>query len=154
MRVRIRLEVVVGVVSAALLAVGPGIASGAAWLPPVPLNNAAASEPSVALDGPGNVIAAWQTDPASNIHVIQAAHHSFGAPGFPALTDFADELKPAKPASAREHQSGHGVGRQRNGDVASVHDLVAGTPVQARSSRRRDQRARPEHRQCEPATKE
>ena len=43
MRVRIRLEVVVGVVFAALLAAGPGIANGAAWLPPVPLNNAATS---------------------------------------------------------------------------------------------------------------
>ena len=97
MRVGIRLEVVVGVVFAALLVAGPGIANGAAWLPPVPLNNAAASQPSVALDGPGNAIAAWQTDPASNIHVIQAAHHSFGAPGFPALTAFADDSNPPIP---------------------------------------------------------
>ena len=134
MRARIRLEVVVGVVFAALLAAGPGIANGAAWLPPVPLNNAAASQPSVALDGPGNAIAAWQTDPASNIHVIQAAHHSFGAPGFPALTDFADDSNPPSPPPLANTSPVVALDGSGTGIVGWVHDLGSGnTVVQARS---------------------
>ncbi len=63
MLVRIRLQVV-GVVFAALLAAGPGIANGAAWLPPVPLNNAATSAPSVAVDAAGDTLATWNTPTA------------------------------------------------------------------------------------------
>ena len=134
MRVRIRLEVVVGVVFAALLTAGPGIANGAAWLPPVPLNLAATSDPSVALDGPGNAIAAWQTDPGSNIHVIQGAHHSFGAPGFPALTDFADDSNPPSPPPLANTSPVVAMDASGTGIVAWVHDLGSGnTVVQARS---------------------
>ena len=87
MRVRIRLEVVVGVVFAGLLAAGPGIANGAAWLPPVPLNNAATSEPSVAVDAAGDTLATWNTPTRS---IVQASHRLASSAGFTQLPDLAE----------------------------------------------------------------
>ena len=83
MRVRIRLEVVVGVVFAALLAAGPGIANGAAWLPPVPLNNAATSEPSVAVDAAGDTLATWNTPTAR-----RSSRRRIGSPARPVSRSF------------------------------------------------------------------
>jgi hypothetical protein len=87
MLVRIRLQVV-GVVFAVLLAAGPGIANGAAWLPPVPLNNAATSAPSVAVDAAGDTLATWNTPPRS---IVQAAHRLAGSAGFTQLPDLGND---------------------------------------------------------------
>ena len=79
---------VVGVVFAALLAAGPGIANGAAWLPPVPLNNAATSEPSVAVDAAGDTLATWNTPTRS---IVQASHRLAGSAGFTQLPDLGND---------------------------------------------------------------
>jgi PKD domain len=114
MRVRIRLEVVVGVVFAALLAAGPGIANGAAWLPPVPLNNAVTSVPSVAVDAAGDTLATWNTPTPG---AIQASHRLAGSAGFAQLPDLSATL------GAGFDNTGAVVASNRNGDaiVAWVH---------------------------------
>ena len=89
MRVRIRLQVV-GVVFAALLAAGPGIAGATAWLPPVPLNNAATSAPSVAVDAAGDTLATWNTTTTPH-SIVQAAHRLAGSAGFAQLPDLAND---------------------------------------------------------------
>ena len=122
MRVRIRLEVVVGVVFAALLAAGPGIANGAAWLPPVPLNNAATSAPSVAVDAAGDTLATWNT-PTPPRSIVQAAHRLAGSAGFTQLPDLGNDPPSTLPPSGTE-RDGAVVASNRHGDAiaAWVHE--------------------------------
>jgi hypothetical protein len=75
-----------------LLALCPGVARAGSWLRPVPLNLSTGTFPSLALDATGNVIAAWQTNPASPaVDVIQGARHVVGRNGFAQLPDISTD---------------------------------------------------------------
>lgn len=101
----------------AVLALAPGMARAAAWLKPVPLNLAPASNPSVGIDAAGNTITAWETDPGSGFKVVEGARHGAGGAGFAALPDFSaspmfDNSAPVVAMNA----AGKGI-------VAWVHDF-------------------------------
>jgi hypothetical protein len=90
--VGVRLAWIVAVVAASLAL--PAGALGAAWLPAVALNSSTGSNPAVAVDGVGNTLAAWQTNPSTGAAVVQAARHLFGASGFTQLPDIANDQGP------------------------------------------------------------
>src|SRR6185437_9987532 len=71
------------------LAVSPGMAQAAGWLSPTRLNLAAqADSPSVAMDGGGNIVAAWQTVASPN--VVQGARRLIGSNGFTSLGNLSE----------------------------------------------------------------
>jgi hypothetical protein len=107
-------------ISLVSLVVGAGVASAAAWQAPVPLNvsaTAAAKQPSIAIDGVGNTVATWQTDPMSAPNVIQATRHVFGGFGFQQLPDVAND------PGFNDLNAIVVVNRAGQGFVAWVHDL-------------------------------
>jgi PKD domain len=116
-RLRIPIAVAISVVSSF---VGAGVASAAAWQAPVALNisaTSAAKQPSVGIDGVGNTIATWQTDPAVGNNVIQGTRHLFGGFGFTQLPDVAND------PGFNDIDAITVVNRAGQGFVAWVHDL-------------------------------
>jgi PKD repeat protein len=121
----LRFPIAVAILMASLV-VGAGVASAAAWQAPIPLNisaTSAASLPAVGIDGVGNTVATWQTDPAVGPNVIQGTRHQFGGVGFQQLPDVATDATLANTDAIVV------VNRAGQGFVAWVH--TTGSPMNA-----------------------
>ncbi|HUO71904.1 MAG TPA: PKD domain-containing protein [Solirubrobacteraceae bacterium] len=80
-----------GLTLAVLLMLMPGVAAAAGWLKAGAVNQSTDVNPSVAMDGVGNTIAAWENSGASPT-TVPGAHHTVGIPFFQALPDFSAGL--------------------------------------------------------------
>ncbi len=79
----------VGLVAVLLLALTPRMAAAAGWLPSKPASLSTDINPSVAMDGVGNTVLAWQNSSTNRPIAIQGARHVNDAIGFAALSDFS-----------------------------------------------------------------
>src|SRR5947209_17521412 len=110
-----RLSIAAATVLAAVLVFAAG-AGAAAWQPATPVNLSTASLPSVAIDGVGNTVVTWQTNPVSPApKVLQASRHVFGGVGFQQLPDVASDATTNSDAIAVVNRAGQGF-------VAWAHD--------------------------------
>lgn len=75
----------------ALLALTPGVAAAAAWLKSVQVHHSTDTAPSLAMDGSGGTLVAWQNSASPSI-VVQGAHRGVGGGGFLTLSDFSAGL--------------------------------------------------------------
>jgi hypothetical protein len=122
-----RLSMAAATVLAAVLAFAAG-AGAAAWQPATPLNLSNGSAPAVAIDGVGNTVVTWQTNPVSPApKVLQGSRHVFGGVGFQQL-DVAGDATSNSDAIAVVNRAGRGF-------VAWVHDtgLANNQQVEMRS---------------------
>jgi hypothetical protein len=126
----VRLTGIAGVVAWAMVTATAAL--GAGWLTPVPLNSSTGSNVSVAVDGVGNTVAAWQTNPLTGADVVQASRHGFGTSGFSQLPDLANDQGPPplnniSPVLAM-NSSGHGLAVWVH-STDSTHTEIEASPI-------------------------
>jgi PKD repeat protein len=82
---------VAGLTPAVILMLAPAVAGAAGWLKAGPVSQSTDITPTVAMDGVGNAILAWE-NPVTTPATVADAHHAVGSPFFLALPDLSSGL--------------------------------------------------------------